>query len=96
MRDNGKITLEGLVLGTEHKSGTSKAGQPYAFDIVSVLTGKTVSEVQWSANVDDLGPAPREDEKITVVVELDVYAGRQQIKAIRRLASGARAAAPAA
>lgn len=97
MRDNGGITLSGVVLDVVHKSGTTTKGQPYSFHILSVLTGKTVSEVRWPEN-EDLGNPPKEDDRINVAIELDVFNGRQQIEAKRVLPSslGARAATPAA
>lgn len=88
---NGGITLTGVVLDIDHKSGT-KNGKDWAFDIVSVLTGKSVSEVRWPQS-DDLGSLPKVDERITLVVELDVFNGRQQIEAVSRLRDAALAPA---
>lgn len=95
MRDNGAVIVRGEVLEVEHKSGT-KNGQDWSFDIVSVLTGKTVSEVRWPTS-DTLGPVPKEGDRLTLEVALDVFNGRQQIEAKRHAATGQRAAsAPAA
>lgn len=82
MRDNGQVIVRGEVLGVEHKSGIAKSGNSYAFDVVAVLTGKAVNEVMW-AETPDLGPVPKEGERIAVEVELGTYAGRLQIDAKR-------------
>lgn len=94
MRDNGAVVVRGEVLGTELKSGTAKSGNPYAFHIVSILTGRQVSEVTWpSEPSDDQGPVPSEGDKIEVEVNLGIYGGRQQIEPVRRVRpAGARLA----
>lgn len=84
MRDKGAIIVRGTVLGVEHKSGISaKTNEPWAFDIISILTGKAVSEVRW--DVKRVGPVPKEDEFLALEVSLDVYGGRQQIEAQLRV-----------
>lgn len=87
---NGAVIVKGRVLDVDHRSGTTTKGQPYSFHIVSVLTGKAVSEVRWPESV---GVPPREDETLEVVVSLDTFNGRLQIEAQERVASGARVAA---
>lgn len=94
MRDNGAVTVRGEVLEVENKSG-NKNGKDWAFTVLYVQTGRTVSEVRWG-DVDNLGPAPKEGDRITVEVLLDVFNGRQQIEAKRHVPNGSRAAAPAA
>lgn len=90
MADNGSITLRGRVLDVTLREGTTTKGQPYRFHILSVLTGKSVSEVRWT---EDSGILPREDEQIEAVVELDVFNNRLQINATSRV--GGRVAAAA-
>lgn len=88
MSDNGGIFLKGRVLDMDHKSGTSTKGQAYAFWIISVLTGKTVSEVRWDPNR-VAASIPKEGDELHVQVGLDVFNGRQQIELQRFVVAAA-------
>lgn len=80
--DNGGITLRGKVLDRELKQGTTKTGSPWSFWIVSVLTGKSVSEVRYGVdNGVPVIPIPNEGDTVSIDVTLDVYNNRQQIEA---------------
>lgn len=95
MRDNGAVIVRGEVLEVEHKSG-NKNGKDWAFDVLFVQTGRSVSEVRWDGSSDSLGGVPKEGDRINVEVLLDVFNGRQQIEAKRHVPGGSRAASPSA
>lgn len=86
----GGIYVTGEVLERTHRAGTTN-GRDWAFDVLSILTGASVTEVSWQQ--DSEGTCPREGERTNLQVTL--RGSRLSVKRALPLPS-ATTAAPAA
>jgi hypothetical protein len=77
---NGAVIVQGEVLDINHRQGTSERG-PWAFDIVSILAGKTVQEVRFDQ--DTQGGVPSEGDNVALEVKLSSYKGFVQATAVK-------------
>lgn len=84
MGAKGGVFVSGEVLDVDFKQGNQGTDKAYAFHIVSVLTGKSVTEVKWdSRNISD--KVPSEGDSVNLGVEFSTWAGRLQCNALRSL-----------